>query len=338
MKICELYSMKSLYRDDFRIKGYQFGEGEKTLCIVGALRGNENQQLFAASRLVKKLKELEQDGKLDPGKEIMVIPCGNPYSINIHKRFWTIDNTDINRMFPGYDEGETTQRIADGLFRTAQQYQYGIQFASFYINGIFAPHVRMMETGFEDVQDARKFGLPYVLLRKTRPFDTTTLNYNWQIWDTNAFSIYTTSTDFIDQASADQAVDAIVRFLTDIGAVKKEKDEAGAHRSPELEKGSENRKKTPAGTGEQPEAPIVVRDEDLLNIRTKRAGFFMSYVTPGQAVEKGDHLADILDAYDGSVRYSMTAPEAGHILFIHFSDITYADTSVFKLVKNTKHS
>ena len=93
--------------------GYEFGEGEEAVCIVGSMRGNEVQQLYCCSRLVKKLKGMEEEGKLTPGKKILVIPCVNPYSVNIQKRFWTVDNTDINRMFPGYDLGETTQRIAD---------------------------------------------------------------------------------------------------------------------------------------------------------------------------------------------------------------------------------
>ena len=33
------------------------------------------------------------------------------------------------------------------------------------------------------------FGLPYVVMRKPAPIDTTTLNYNWQIWETNAFTV-----------------------------------------------------------------------------------------------------------------------------------------------------
>lgn len=57
----------------------------------------------------------------------------NHFSMNIGKRFWPSDNTDINRMFPGYKEGETTQRIADGVFENIKDYSYGIQFASFYI-------------------------------------------------------------------------------------------------------------------------------------------------------------------------------------------------------------
>ena len=41
----------------------------------------------------------------------------------IKKRFWSIDNTDINRMFPGYDKGETTQRIAAGIFEKIKDYK-----------------------------------------------------------------------------------------------------------------------------------------------------------------------------------------------------------------------
>ncbi len=37
-----------------------------------------------------------------------------------------------------------------------------------------APHVRMKKAGFEDVEKARDFGLPYVYRRDARPYDTTT--------------------------------------------------------------------------------------------------------------------------------------------------------------------
>ena len=64
-------------------------------------------------------------------------------------------------MFPGYDLGETTQRIADGVFREIMDYQYGIQFTSFYMPGEFMPHVRMMDEGFSSVEEALKFEMSY---------------------------------------------------------------------------------------------------------------------------------------------------------------------------------
>ncbi len=59
--------------------------------------------------------------------------------MNIHKRFWPVDNADVNRMFPGYDKGEATQRIAADIFEAVSSYDYGIQLASFYLRGKFLP-------------------------------------------------------------------------------------------------------------------------------------------------------------------------------------------------------
>ena len=144
-----LYSLSSPYREEMQIMGYRFGHGRKTACIIGSIRGNEVQQLYTCSQLIKKLSELEASGNIVSGNEIMVVPSVNHHSMNIGKRFWAVDNTDINRMFPGYHLGETTQRIAAGVFNQVKDYEYGIQFASFYMPGDFVPHVRMMDTGIK---------------------------------------------------------------------------------------------------------------------------------------------------------------------------------------------
>ena len=139
--------MKSPYRGSFNIQGYWFGEGEKSVAIVGAMRGDEIQQQYICAQLVRQLAQLEQQGQLASDQEILVVPSANPFSMNIEKRFWAMDGTDINRMFPGYDRGETTQRIAAALFEQIKGFSYGIQLASFYIPGDFVPHVRLMRTG-----------------------------------------------------------------------------------------------------------------------------------------------------------------------------------------------
>ena len=50
-----LYSLKGIYRENFEIEGYRFGNGEKSACIVGAMRGNEMQHIFICSMLIKVL-------------------------------------------------------------------------------------------------------------------------------------------------------------------------------------------------------------------------------------------------------------------------------------------
>ena len=55
MRVETIFEMNSPYRDNFRIQGYRFGEGAKTLAIVGAMRGDEVQQQYICSQLVSRL-------------------------------------------------------------------------------------------------------------------------------------------------------------------------------------------------------------------------------------------------------------------------------------------
>lgn len=181
MKKDIIYSLSSPYRDDFRVTGYRFGKGGKSCCIIGSIRGNEIQQLYMCSQLVHTLEFLERKGCISYDREILIIPSINSYGTNIGRRFWCLDNTDINRMFPGDPGGETTERIAAGVFEEICKFQYGVQFASFYIPGMFIPHVRMMKTCKENTSLANLFGLPYVVLRTPSAMDQSTLNYNWQV-------------------------------------------------------------------------------------------------------------------------------------------------------------
>ena len=34
MQELELFRINAIYRDDFRIKGYSFGEGEESVCVL----------------------------------------------------------------------------------------------------------------------------------------------------------------------------------------------------------------------------------------------------------------------------------------------------------------
>lgn len=307
MKKKIIYEIKGLYRDNFRVTGYEFGKGKKSVCIVGTMRGNEVQQLYCCSQLVKKFKQLEAEGRIAAGHKILIIPSCNPYSLNIGKRFWPIDNTDINRMFPGYDLGETTQRIADGVFKEIMDYQYGIQFTSFYMPGEFMPHVRMMEEGYSTVETALKFEMPYVVIRKVRPYDTATLNYNWQVWDTQAFSFYTTTTTSIDRNSAGQSVLSVMKFLSALGIVKYQ-------------------------SGGKAKPSVVVNDTDMTSVQTAKSGIFEPLVNVGDDVREGTPLANIVDPYDGKILETLYAPLDAKVFFMHTDPLTYANTAVFKLV------
>lgn len=300
--------MKSPYRDDFTIEGYQFGSGEKTVAVVGAMRGDEIQQQYICARLVAALKELERKGRIADGKGILVIPSCNPFSMNVSKRFWAMDGTDINRMFPGYDKGETTQRIAAALFAQIKDYQYGIQMASFYMPGDFVPHVRMLQTGYEDVETACHFGLPFVTTRKPLPYDTTLLNYNWQIWGCKAFSLYAGQTNYVEDSTSMQSVEAILRFLNKEGIVSYKNKSAGYE-------------------------SVALDEKNLCNVIARRAGIFYRLKNTGMAVKEGDVLAQILNPYDSSVLEEVKAPVDGIVFFAHNKPLALEHAILYRIIR-----
>lgn len=303
-----LYELKSVYRDNMRVKGYSFGKGKKSVCIVGATRGNEVQQVFLCSQLIKIFSQLERQGKIKGDKSIMVIPTVNSHSMNIGKRFWCTDDTDINRMFPGYDLGETTQRIAGGVFKHINDYEYGIQFTSFYMQGNFIPHVRMMKTGFENVDDAKDFGLPYIFRRNSRPYDTTTLNYNWQLWQTKAFSVYTNATEKIDLQGARIGVNAVLCFLSKKGII-----DYNCH---------------------QGYVSQFIEGHNLVNVKSNVAGFFIRYANVNSRVDEGDLIAEIVDPRTGVVIDKVKSPVNGTVFFHASQPIIYSHTPLFRIIPN----
>lgn len=308
MKKEVLYSLKSPYREALDVVGFRFGSGEKSLALVGAMRGNEIQQMYVCSQAVQALKKLEERGEITNGHEILVVPCVNYYSMNIGKRFWTMDNTDINRMFPGYDLGETTQRIADGVFAQLQGYKYGIQLASFYQEGNFLPHIKMMDSGIFPSELMTLFGMEFGILRVPRPYDTTTLNYNWQIWNTMAFSMYTNATDTIDRPSAQTALTAILRFMSNTGIITR---------------------KVHAGYKTE-----IISESDIEQIHSDAAGVFTPLVKTGEQVESGDLLARITNPLDGELVSEIRSDKAGIIYFEYDKPLINEQSVCFKLIKD----
>lgn len=302
----EIYTIHSPYREKMVIQGYRFGKGDPAACILGSVRGNEMQQMYICSQLVKILKELETKNCINAGKNILVIPVVNGMGMNVKRRFFGVEDIDINRTFPGKKSGDTTDRIAAGVFEKVREYAYGIQLTSFYMSGEFVPHVRMMETGFQNVSLANLFGLPYVVVRKPTPIDTKTLNYNWQNKMTAAFSVYTNKNDSIDEKSARQALAAILRFLTRMGMIRYESHSGYISH--------------------------VIMEEDLTDVHTPEAGIFMGLVEPGEDVRYGNIIAEIIDPCEGTVKETIKAPTDGIVFFAHKEALISQGDIVCKLI------
>ena len=90
---------------------------EHSACIVlGALRGNEYQQLYICSKLIDVLKKIEKHGDIVGENGILVIPSVSNMSMDFGKRFWISDDTDLKQIVswrsrPGNQEAVWHMRL-----------------------------------------------------------------------------------------------------------------------------------------------------------------------------------------------------------------------------------
>lgn len=179
-----LLHMTAPAREDFDIPAHVLGPRESPLrvALVAGLHGNELNGVFVLARLASFLRQIADGGR--PGAHlagrVLVIPAVNVLGLNVRQRTWPFDGTDVNRMFPGYEAGETTQRIAAAVLRATAEAPWGIDLHSSNVDFEELPQVRLFAPDDEERAAARWFGLPAVIERPVTPLLTTTLAHAWK--------------------------------------------------------------------------------------------------------------------------------------------------------------
>lgn len=306
MKRFDIVTLESPNRAPLRIEGFLFGEKNTkgpSVAIVGAMSGDHINQLYVASALVEYLRIKEEEGKII-GK-ILVVPAVNAYALNMGEKNWPLDKTDINTMFPGYDQGETTQRIAGRLFETLKGYDYGIILEGRRDQGMCVPYVKLIQSGYEDIESVKDLGIGFVHYRPHEPVETVMLQYNWQLWETKAFSIVFGKNGSIDQETSDEVHMGLVRFLSKRGMLN--------------------------FTVFEGRMSNIIDPNRITILKASRAGIFISNVRCGAHVQKGEAIGKIIDALSGAKREKLLSPCEGIVTCQYSHPLIFQNSIAFRI-------
>lgn len=311
-----LFEIASLSREPLRVKGFRFGKKDSTpsCVIVGPMVGNAINQLWIASRLVNFLRQKELENPTLFKGEILVIPAINPYSFNMGKAFWPMDNTNIDVMFPGYEQGETTQRIASRLFEKTNNFDYAILLEARKDHSECIPYVKVldMEGDDESVEDARDFGLDFIHYRKPTSHDTVSISYNWKIWNAKSFTLVSGKKGNLDKGDSRKIFDSIIRFLCKKGIID----------LPIFESSRGN----------------IITNDAIEIIKSNAAGLFDSLVPVGENVVHGQPLARIYHSLDGSLLQTIIAPCDGIISCRYDYPLIFQNAIAFRVIRLEAHT
>lgn len=308
MKKIEILRIESLSREPLVVEGFFFkGSSKKApkIAIVGAMEAQSILPLYCASSLVDFFKTKIENKKIKG--DILIIPSINHYAFNTGKRFWPLDNTNINTMFPGYGLGETTQRIAKYLFDALQGYDYGVILESRYDPVNCVPYIKLYQNELEDLNGAKKFGLKFIHHRAMKTIETVSLQYNWQLWGTKAYSIMCPITQEIDKQKSSQIRQAILRFM---------------HRQKIIDFSMFNGYES-----------TVISSDEIETIKSEQSGLFISKENPGTYISKNQVIGEVIDALQGHCIHEFVSPCDGMITCHYNNSLIYENAVAFRIAK-----
>ncbi|MDD2698949.1 MAG: M14 family metallopeptidase [Arcobacteraceae bacterium] len=308
MKKIEILRIESLSRAPLVIEGFLFEGSDKnapSLAIVGAMDGDAILPLYCAAGIVEFLRHTVAKDKIKGN--ILVIPSINHYALNISERFWPLDKTDLNMMFPGYDGGETTQRIAAKIFTAIQGYTYGINLERRRDPSNCLPHIKLFKSGYEDIKGAKKFGFKVIHHSELTSIDTVTLQYNWQLWGTKAYSIVCPVDNLLDSNDSTQIHQAMVRFMNKSGII--EYDMFNAYES------------------------NVINRNNIRVVKAKKSGIFLPKERVGNYVTKGQIIGVIIHSLRGEIINEIKASCDGMITCYFKNSLILENAVAFRIAK-----
>lgn len=110
------------------------GKGRPKGLIIATQHGGEYSGLFVIKKLLRKLQNL--NGSL------LILPVANPFGQIFGQRNETIDNKNLNRLFPGNKDNDFSQRLAVAIFSIANGADFVIDLHNF--TGRISPFIGIL--------------------------------------------------------------------------------------------------------------------------------------------------------------------------------------------------
>jgi predicted deacylase len=291
MKTTRLLHMTAPVRTPFEVPYHDIGDpaAPLRLALVAGVHGNELNGIYVLSHLARFLGAVAR-GERPPIRlagRVVVVPAVNVLGVNLRRRTWPFDGTDINRMFPGYDVGETTQRIAHAVLETTKAAALRIDVHSSNLEFEELPQVRLYDPSEAERRTARLFGLPAVVERPTSTMFSATLGHAWRTLGGESFVLQAGRAGDLQLEHADRLFGAIVRFCTRVGIL------------------------TGTRLADEDDEVWHFGPRQTLPLVSEHAGLFVSKVKVGAWLRAGDHIGFVYDAFDATLRAEVKAPRAG---------------------------
>lgn len=264
------------------------GNGAGRISIVTGIHGDELEGQFVCFELNRRIKEHieELHGVVD------IYPAMNPFGIDSVMRGIPGFDLDMNRIFPGSEDGDMMELMASGIVEDicGSDVCIDIHASNMYLTEM--PQIRINEiTRDELVPLAAKLNIDFIWVHGASTVLQSTLAYSM-----NARKVRTLVVEMgvgmrITKSYCNQLVDGIFHLMKELGIWS---GETKPVRDPIL---SEN-------------------PEDVAFLNAGHSGIFVKEKREGTLVKKGDLVGRIIDPLEGNILSEVCAPMDGLLFTI----------------------
>ena len=286
----------------------------ETISIVAGIHGNHLNGIYLCSQLIRFLNSVEAGNEPDYylNGRIEVIPAINLPAIQEGKRLWSFDDLDMDLAFPGSNQGEVTEQIANAVYQHTKDSQYGIILYNGDKHYEDAPHLVCLKPDGLTKDFARSLGLQNAREPENSNIFQLCLYNQWLDQKITSVILSAGKPNHLNILLCETLFPGLVNSLLWTGTL------------------ANIRKKT------KKYSVRFNRSDREQFILAGSGGFFLSLVQVGSKIKKAQKIGEIVDLYSGVTHESLLAKSSGYVLTLRDYPVVYQKEVLAVLLEKHK--
>ncbi|MDR3593935.1 M14 family metallopeptidase [Clostridium sp.] len=290
-----------------RLAPINLKEGQKRICIVTGLHGDELEGQYVCYKLIKEIQENIEclQGIVD------VYPSLNPLGIDtVHRGIPTFD-LDMNRIFPGSENGAMAEHVAAKIMEDIDGADMCIDLHASNIFLREVPQVRISENMKDGlVPYAKLLNMDFIWVHPESTVLESTLTYNLNNKNIPTLLVEMGVGMRITKEYGDQLVDGIFNLMKKLNIWS---GEVAAVRE-----------------------PIISAEKEVNFINANASGVFMPCVKHLAEIKEGEEIGEIFNSLTGEIDEKVVSPCDGVIFTLREYPVVYEGSLIARVLGGAK--
>lgn len=276
---------------------------EKRICIVTGTHGDELEGQYVCYELIRQITENISllSGIVD------IYPALNPLGIDTVSRNIPMYELDMNKLFPGSEEGAMPEHVAAEVINDISGADICVDIHSSDIFLREIPQVRISnETAPKLLHYAKMLNTDFVWVSDTNAVSGSSLAHNLNSAGTPALVIEMGVGQRVTRAYCKQLLSGIFNLMNKLG-IWKEEVKGISH-------------------------PMVSTDGHVSYIRAETSGLFVPAIEHWSGIQTGQLIGEIVSPSSGTVEQSITAPSDGLVFSLREYPVVYPGSLLARIL------